>query len=51
MTTKTPPALTDEELADLHRLARMYHREAKRARDAKAYLSACVMQGAVMKPS
>ena len=41
--------LSDAEEAELHRLMRRYHREAKRCQTAKAYLAGCVMAAAVME--
>jgi hypothetical protein len=37
--------LTDAQEAELHRLSRVYRREAERAAEGKAYLAACVMAG------
>jgi hypothetical protein len=43
---KKPTDLGAEAYEELVRLLRMYLREAKRARDAKAYLASCVMEAA-----
>jgi hypothetical protein len=42
-------ALTDEQEAELHRLSRLYRREAERAAQGKAYLAACVMAGSALE--
>lgn len=41
--------LTDEQLEELHRLQRLYRREADRCLEAKSYLAACVMIAALLE--
>lgn len=42
-------SLTNAQFDELLRLARLYHREAKRCRDAKAYIAGCAMAGAALE--
>ncbi len=47
--SQTPAELTENELAEIYRLLRIYIREADRAGKAKAYLAACVMEAAAIE--
>jgi hypothetical protein len=44
-------ALTEDQYNEVFRLLRVYHREAHRCRDSRAYLAGCIMMGAALEAS
>ena len=41
--------LTEEQFSELMRLCRLYHREARRCKEAKSYVAGCIMIGALLE--
>lgn len=44
-------ALTEKQYTEVLRLVRVYHREAHRCKDGKAYLAGCILMGAALEAS